>query len=125
MRGLNYQHLFVGIIIVTSEINFVESVQCSYRLKNFVCLGRHDSRCPAKRTALLDDNTLSTPAITVTSSQSINTDRSVLLSTTDSNNPIRCVCGKSCKGRKGLAMHRRSCKIAKSINSLETEHEID
>ncbi|ESO10259.1 hypothetical protein HELRODRAFT_168150 [Helobdella robusta] len=36
---------------------------------------------------------------------------------------MTCCCGKTCKGRKGLLMHQRSCKSYKSLRSTKSEVE--
>ena len=42
-------------------------------------------------------------------------------------NEIKCVCGRTCKGRKGLRAHQRSCKTHNTLSTLfnETSEQID
>ncbi|ESN97404.1 hypothetical protein HELRODRAFT_178196 [Helobdella robusta] len=55
-----------------------------------------------------------------------NSSKSNDILTNRDNNLIPCCCGKSCKGRKGLKLHQRSCEMFKNLkNALEIPEESD
>ena len=84
---------------------------CSFCGKDFVTLGRHSWRCKQRvnhaEQDYSNDNTgnqkpvMNSPNVII-SSQTV----------------IKCCCGKTCKGARGLKMHQRSCRV---INGLDSE----
>ena len=85
-------------------------VICSYCGKEFTTLGRHTWRCKQRIT---ESSNLSNQ------DDSENTDN---LQQIDSSSTIKCCCGKLCKGKRGLKMHQRSCRV---INGLNKELKAD
>ena len=104
-------------ILILWIISLTEATKCEFCNKDFVSLGRHSWRCPAKATASvvnrptpLDDHCIqSTDVNQVVKSTPVQSD--II--------QVQCVCGKLCKGRRGLAMHRRSCKMANSVTTVD------
>ena len=70
---------------------------CSFCGKDFVTLGRHSWRCKEK----------------------INQEMPVVHSPVriSNTNDVKCYCGKSCKGTRGLKMHQRSCRVIHGLNN--------
>ena len=118
-------YLFL-IIIISANICVVESTRCPYCNEDFVSLGRHTWRCRARRTS-------STPASTsgpTVNEGNINNGRpdpgnTSYLPTAPPGQEtvafIKCSCGRSCKGRRGLRAHQRSCTVHESLSKI-SEH---
>ena len=79
-------------------------VVCSYCGRDFTALGRHQWRCKKRmpinygpnakiNTTIVDEN-----------------DAAHIVET------VKCCCGKSCKGVKGLKMHQRRCRILEGLS---------
>ena len=118
---------FVGLLFVAIFLmNCPESsaVKCDLCNGDFVVLGRHRWRCTGPKgrftsagpTAPNDDqvntgqvqpgnNTYTNTAINPAPKCQISKDEL-----------IKCVCGRSCKGRRGLRAHQRCCKAAQSLS---------
>jgi len=86
---------------------------CSFCGKDFVALGRHQWRCKQRvhSNTTGPDGDINIPLVRDTVSPVRNIDIA----------SIKCCCGKSCKGIKGLRIHQRSCKI---VNNLDEEESI-
>ena len=120
----DFRYLFL-IIIISANICVVESTRCPYCNEDFVSLGRHTWRCRARRTS-------STPASTTDSiadGNNINNGHSgntsyLPMSSQNQANVVflKCSCGRSCKGRRGLRAHQRSCAVH---NTLLAQNVID
>ena len=91
---------------------FTSFTVCSFCGKEFVVLSRHQWRykqCVHSNTTG-PDRDANVPLVTGTVSRVRNIDVA----------SIRCCCGKSCKGIKGLRIHQRSCKIVNSLGEQES-----
>ena len=108
-------YCYVWITLSVWIITKTEATKCEFCGKDFVSLGRHVWRCPAKSTASVP----SVPSQVITKpadNHSMNINTATAQVSVHINDGIRCICGRMCKGRKGLAMHRGSCKLAKKTN---------
>jgi hypothetical protein len=79
---------------------------CSFCGKEFVTLDRHSWRCKQKL------NSQNPPGNTAVNQMPI-IHSPVRISNT---NDVKCYCGKSCKGTRGLKMHQRSCRVTHGLN---------
>ena len=74
--------------------------------KDLVALGRHQWQC----TQRVHRSTTVSPLATDTVSRVRKIDVA----------SIKCYCGKSCKGIKGLRIHEKSCRIVKNLGEEES-----
>ena len=93
---------------------------CAYCSQDFISVKKHQWRCKAKNTQQgnhhqnnqgdgdNDDPNLGNPAI---NEAPINNDHN-----TTNTHEVKCVCGKVCKGIRGIRSHQRSCRTIKGIN---------
>src|SRR5882757_9873342 len=110
----------IGWIIPSLWIlDVVGATKCEHCHKDFVCLGRHVWRCPAR-------SVTSTPTQADSQQPTVEQLNEPVASATDHtgglarvSNDVVCICGRVCKGRRGFMSHRRSCKTA---HRLEGEH---
>ena len=73
--------------------------------KDFITPGRHSWRC-------IENINQDRPANTVNQNMPV-MHSPVRISNT---NDVKCYCGKSCKGTRGLKMHQRSCRVIHGLN---------
>ncbi len=98
-----------AFIILYCEIQVNSAVICEFCNNDFVKLGRHTWRCTSRITSTETNVTPET------------TNSDTLIKSWNENQTveeIRCICGKICKGRRGLKAHKRSCK---TTSDLQTE----
>ena len=106
-------------LIMLSCIVISSATKCPHCGKDFVKLGSHQWRCKGRITSSIpapigpiDDPMPSTGKTTT-----------VLNSLTPMNEPIletpliKCVCGRLCKGRRGLRAHQRCCQMHKTLST--------
>ena len=89
-------------------------VICSFCGKDFVSLGRHQWRCKDKindRTANVNSNHTTSHGIEV--EPVISSPISAAVKKVG----VKCCCGKTCKGARGLKMHQRSCMVILGLNN--------
>ena len=79
-------------------------VVCSYCGKDFIAPGRHQWRCKKR----IPNTSGPNQELNITANDEVNPNYIVQI--------LKCCCGKSCKGIKGLKMHRRRCKILKGLS---------
>ena len=77
---------------------------CSFCGKEFVTLGRHSWRCKQR----LNNN----PPVASANQMPVMHSPARISNT----NEVKCHCGKSCKGARGLKMHQRSCRVIQGLN---------
>ena len=118
---LQVKYSVVWIIIFLRITGEIEVTKCEFCGKDFVSLGHHSWRCPAKATTVSIVESIHTVAPEVSLAQSLDVNKAVALTPacTASDNSILCVCGKVCKGRRGLMALRRSCKTAKAVGDCD------
>ena len=85
---------------------------CSFGGNDFVALGRHQWRCKQRvhSNTTGPDGDINIPLVTGTVSPVRNIDVA----------SIKCCCGKSCKGIRGLRIHQRSCRIVNNLGEEES-----
>jgi hypothetical protein len=97
------------------------ATKCEFCNKEFTCLGRHTWRCPAKSTS--SQSTVIQPTrLDNTPIHKSDVNNAVPISPTPEDDLISCVCGRRCKGRRGLTMHQRSCKTSRQTLDQHQEH---
>ena len=79
-------------------------VVCHFCKKDFKILGRHSWQCKSKPMNLTS-NSNHGESITIAEKVPCN------------NDFIHCMCGKKCKGVRGLKRHQRSCRTIKSFSA--------
>ena len=101
-------HIFGWIIVGTA------ATKCEFCHKEFSCIGRHVWRCPARSTSAQATRPTSPP-----DGPGVQPSVSSIAAPVIPPIPIeqlKCVCGRMCKGRRGLTAHKRSCKIISAID---------
>ena len=115
MSGL--RSLF-GLLLLITLIDGNLATKCTFCNKEFTVLGRHTWRCKSRITS--SDNNSFRPYDNGNGSAINNASNFA----NENNIPINrgnlnCVCGKVCKGKRGLKSHQRSCR---TIRDLGLEH---
>ena len=82
-------------------------VICSYCGKEFTTLGRHVWRC--KQRIIQPDETNDDDEANTVNQEHVT-------QPPDNGLDVKCSCGKSCKGKRGLKMHQRSCRVIHGLN---------
>ena len=88
-------------------------VVCQFCEKDFVSIGRHSWRCKQRihqdqgNDGVMNESSVHQAPV-------INTPRVII----PTRSAFKCCCGKVCKGRRGLKMHQRSCRL---IHDMDTE----
>ena len=101
-------------------------MKCEHCNGDFVSLGRHVWRCCARVTSSVQSKpSVAVPTVgnqpnTVNSLPDTSTGSAVPINNIDTPDVEECVCGRRCKGRRGLKAHQRSCGFYKSITRGET-----
>ena len=112
LRGL---HLLIHFAVIISILRIIEAVKCAHCGNDFISLGRHTWRCKARVTsAAYPGNILSSPPMTRPTS-GIPQPGIPLIPPNTATNDVLCVCGRTCKGRRGLTAHQRSCEFYKRL----------
>ena len=112
MDKTSFQHLILLVCLCSWIVSYAEATKtkCEHCRIEFACLSKHSWRCPAKTTSTRTaDNSTPTPD----STNAGNTNHSVNALIVEKETPehFHCICGKKCKGLKGLKMHHRCCKL--------------
>lgn len=104
------------VMVIFSLFYGTHAVICPHCNLDFVSLGRHIWRCRARITG----GGLTTPPLAPTpmpsSPPSLNT-MSMIGGTDPSPGEWKCVCGRVCKGRRGLRSHQRACRTFATLSS--------
>ena len=77
---------------------------CAFCGKEFVTLGRHSWRCKQRLNHDRPGKSVNQMPVMYSPVRISNT------------NDVKCYCGKSCKGKRGLKMHQRSCRVLHGLN---------
>ena len=118
-------YTFVWIMTILWIIGEIQATKCEFCGKEFVSLGRHTWRCPAKATSVPIAHSINSIAPDCPIVQSMEAKKvATQTPATMNDNTVLCVCGKACKGCKGLTMHRRSCKTAKAIGDSQSTNDV-
>jgi len=86
---------------------FAVFIACVYYGKDFQSLGRHTWRCKKKLNNTSEPNETEKKALQLDSEP------------VSGCNIVKCVCGKECKGMKGLKMHQRRCRVMDNTESCQ------
>ena len=109
-------------IILISWINVtIDATKCEYCQKDFVSLGRHTWCCPAKATSTINSHGAENQQVPLERTIDINIPTDEIRLPASKVDVVLCVCGRACKGPKGLSMYRRTCKVANTLNVADTE----
>ena len=120
-----FTDLYFLLLLLLLHSQIVDAGKCNSCNSDFVSVGRHYWRCKAR---------LSSAIQPIASSDNIITHRSRIITTSQVNKNsaqspisdtgmIKCVCGRNCKGKKGLRAHSRYCDTAKKLDaSYETNN---
>ena len=101
---------------ISIVILFTILVVCNYCGQDFKVLNRDSRRCKSKSKSFTPNdgdnsrNDLPNEATGVESNDSCNSDI------------VQCICGKRCKGLRGLKAHQRSCRSLSSLRERDTFH---
>lgn len=112
-----YVNFLISFIIILSGILNSLAVRCRFCNNDFQVIGRHVWRCKSR---LGHDNQNNDNNNHQYINESI-ADQPVYLDNIETHN---CICGKSCKGRRGLAAHQRSCKLLIQLNLVNNNNRI-
>lgn len=107
------------IIALTLLISSVSATRCEFCGQDFVVLGRHTWRCPARITGSAHPaHNSPVQGVPVTNFQGPIA-AGVLPTQTDNGTLAieltTCVCGRQCKGRRGLTSHQRTCRAFRDL----------
>src|ERR1044072_8325468 len=107
------------IIAIVLLISSVSATRCEFCGKDFVAVGRHVWRCPARITGSAHPaHNLPVQGAPDTSFQGPIAAGVVPTHTEDdclATELTTCVCGKQCKGRRGFAAHQRTCRAFRDL----------
>ena len=104
------------IIIISSLIPIILVDRCPFCGREFVSLGRHIWRCPARVTSQASVHSSHVPLQSpVISPPTVAPSGALVFSPPPNSDDETCVCGRRCKGRRGLKAHQRACGIFKSL----------
>ena len=87
-------------------------VICSFCKKDFEVLNRHSWRCKEKLKHQRNERNHGNDSVS-NNFNTVNLDRNQ----TVNNDCHKCICGKICKGLRGLKVHQRSCRAITSLNN--------
>ena len=125
---MSCSRLLMKIFLLLLCFKVISAVKCEYCNKDFISLGRHSWRCKARITSAVNDQRYSSYNANFSgnnaSSNGLNNNKNQITTNTDTQILyVKCVCGKLCKGRRGLTAHQRSCKvfrdIGKAVNGIK------
>ena len=90
-------------------------VVCNFCGDDFKVLGRHSWRCKKRFSSNNNDGNHGNESSVVDNVSNVN------VNVNDPNDPsntyiIKCICGKPCKGLKGLKAHQRSCRTVVTLS---------
>ena len=107
------------IVIFAGLLQNSDAVACRYCNKDFKKVGSHSYRCTARITSprpLSQRTDVPSPSEPAATYGDLGREPAASSTTTNLNFPlgghseIKCVCGTSCKGKRGLRAHQRFCK---------------
>ena len=95
--------------------------KCPFCNGDFLSLNRHLWRCKGRVTSSQKEEPSAVP-LTESQVQRHNIDRSINIpaAAPDTEELLSCVCGKQCKGRRGLRSHQRACKVHSTLSTQST-----
>ena len=87
-------------------------VICSFCEKEFEVLNRHDWRCEERLRYQRNGGNHGNDSVS-NNFNAVNLDCNEIVN----NDCHKCICGKKCKGLRGLKVHQRSCRAIESLNN--------
>src|SRR2546425_3033638 len=113
---LSFSVWFLRFAVFLALFHQTHGVICPHCNVDFACLGRHAWRCRARITgggeAIPAQAVITTPS----SPPSLNT-QSLSGGHSPSSPEWKCVCGRVCRGRRGLRSHQRACRAFAALSS--------
>ena len=103
-RPIEWMEVFLCVLIDIFKVEL--ATKCPYCSTEFESINRHTWRCKARITSSVN-NITSAPQVSMTSPISLQTGNLVMAAPKASDET--CVCGRKCKGRRGLKVHQRAC----------------
>ena len=102
----------IGILVVRIIGILVVFFICSFCKKDLEVLNRHSWRCKEElKNKHKEDNHAND--IVSNNFNTVNLDRNEIVN----NDCPKCICGKKCKGLRGLKVHQRSCRAIIFLNN--------
>jgi len=125
MSGLqisNFGLKIYCVCIIIFILPLVHGMKCEFCAKDFTCLARHSWRCRAKITSSMPPVDTHAPCDQQSSNRNENNSLNYVVSNSSVNESvtvvyISCVCGRKFKGRKGLIIHQRTCRINSALKT--------
>ena len=111
--------LSIFVIIITG-LQGILATKCGYCGKDFVCLARHTWRCTSRITSSAYVGPVAPVHAAIDKDRSDNISSANGVATLLPTDTINCVCGRACKGRRGLKAHQRSCKNFNTLGASAT-----
>ena len=117
-RGLDILRQFVVLLLL---VRIISATRCPYCDNEFISLGRHVWRCAARVTSHgtppLRDSPQATqraqgPSSHNSAAAQLEITEGVSSGAADEET---CMCGRKCKGRRGLRAHQRACGMLKNL----------
>ena len=116
---MNFGRIWIHVGLLIFILSTTHGMKCEFCNKEFTCLPRHTWRCRAKMTS--SEPPVGSPAQPVDKHSDRSAENTRMFTSNfsdirkESSDEIvymSCsICGKKCKGRKGLVIHQRTCKI--------------
>ena len=106
------------LTIILSVIGIIGAVRCVFCGNDFVSLGRHVWRCKARVTSHalpLHASNSPTPGAPPDTTTRNPPPGAPPIPSLAQDTDAQCPCGRTCKGRRGLKAHQRSCGFFKSL----------
>ena len=109
-------------LIFASLFCAISATKCQYCNKDFKVVGRHEWRCKGRITSAASSSNIGLLDLPNARADSANNSpvldqHSVCVIAPIDTDYQTCVCGKVCKGRRGLKAHHRSCKAYESLQT--------
>ena len=114
----------IQFVVVLGLIRIIAAVRCTYCGQNFVSLGRHVWRCKARVTSVNYPLSISATPPSATTAHGIPQMGIPLMLPPTAKDGVVCVCGRACKGRRGLTAHHRSCEFFKRLIRIVVSYRI-
>src|SRR6267154_1314860 len=104
------------LVILFALFQQTQAIICPHCTVDFVCLARHTWRCRARITGGGHAIPPQAPVATPSSPSSLNGE-SLSGGHSPSSSEWKCVCGRVCRGRRGLRSHQRACRTFAALSS--------
>jgi len=110
-------NLVLNLVLIALSVRIFSAVQCQYCYGEFASLGRHVWRCKARGTSAATpivptEHNIASVDAEISQETILGAAENLLPSSVKDE---QCVCGKKCKGPRGLKAHQRSCHTFKTL----------